>query len=423
MSPNFHNTSDPYGIISAMPVLAVWLMMAASGYVLFEPAPFDVLFLALFPLFMVFGLRVPKRALLLLILAFGFIAFSVVGSNRGPRYDESLRHVFVTGLLCAVSVFITCFVTQFRERGLRAIMNGWVVAGVITSLLGIAGYFGVLGGMSEDFVLYGRAKGAFKDPNVFAPFLVVPAIYCIYQMITRSHMSALFYGGVLGVLLLGLLLSFSRGGWLNLFLSALIAVVLWVASNKDPVFRARLVFIMIVGVVASALALVWLLSFESVGDLFANRAQLTQNYDSAANGRFAGQLVTIEKILANPLGLGARGFLPDWFEQPHNVYLFLFMVGGWPGGLFYIAMLVLTLAYGFKALSRPSPSHGISIIFISCFIGLVMEGVVVDTDHWRHFFVVMGAVWGIGAMAERPEPNLEHAQAVPRQALLRGTVD
>ncbi|MGA8820001.1 MAG: O-antigen ligase domain-containing protein, partial [Xanthobacteraceae bacterium] len=31
----------------------------------------------------------------------------------------------------------------------------------------------------------------------------------------------------------------------------------------------------------------------------------------------------------------------------------------------------------------------------AAFVGEVAEGFVVDTDHWRHFFLLLGLVWGL----------------------------
>ena len=32
---------------------------------------------------------------------------------------------------------------------------------------------------------------------------------------------------------------------------------------------------------------------------------------------------------------------------------------------------------------------------LAAFAGLAAEGMIVDTDHWRHFYVIMGLVWGL----------------------------
>ncbi len=31
------------------------------------------------------------------------------------------------------------------------------------------------------------------------------------------------------------------------------------------------------------------------------------------------------------------------------------------------------------------------------FVGEAFEGFIVDTDHWRHFFLILGVIWGLTA--------------------------
>ena len=33
----------------------------------------------------------------------------------------------------------------------------------------------------------------------------------------------------------------------------------------------------------------------------------------------------------------------------------------------------------------------------AAFVGEVLEGFVIDTDHWRHFFLLLGMIWGLAA--------------------------
>jgi len=37
------------------------------------------------------------------------------------------------------------------------------------------------------------------------------------------------------------------------------------------------------------------------------------------------------------------------------------------------------------------------IVTFATFFGEVAEGFVIDTDHWRHFFLLLGMVWGLAA--------------------------
>jgi hypothetical protein len=37
---------------------------------------------------------------------------------------------------------------------------------------------------------------------------------------------------------------------------------------------------------------------------------------------------------------------------------------------------------------------------VAAFLGMVLEGLVIDTDHWRHFYLIMAMIWGL-AIAQR----------------------
>jgi hypothetical protein len=41
-------------------------------------------------------------------------------------------------------------------------------------------------------------------------------------------------------------------------------------------------------------------------------------------------------------------------------------------------------------------------VLVAAFIGMALEGVVIDSDHWRHFYLIMAMIWGMGlASADR----------------------
>ena len=40
-------------------------------------------------------------------------------------------------------------------------------------------------------------------------------------------------------------------------------------------------------------------------------------------------------------------------------------------------------------------------MFFVAFVGLAAESLIIDTDHWRHFFMMVGALWGMFAAAQR----------------------
>jgi hypothetical protein len=65
-----------------------------------------------------------------------------------------------------------------------------------------------------------------------------------------------------------------------------------------------------------------------------------------------------------------------------------------------------TLAAGFYGLRRRNALQGPLIIATASFAGVVFEGFVIDTDHWRHFFILMALIWGL-VDAEPPAPSQE----------------
>ncbi len=384
----------------AVAVACVWALMTTSSLVIIEPAPFDFLFIAICALAFICGMRVPNSTAPMIILLGIWLLFSLIGTSQAPTveyYKDTLRHMAITGLLIAVAVFFASFVFRFQDAAIRAVMNGWVIAALFASVTAILGYFEMLGSLSEHFVLYDRAKGPFKDPNVLAPFLVPPALYCVYHAASRSALWSLFNLAILLVLVLALFLSFSRGGWGHFAFSGLIAVILWFLTVEDRNFKFRLIVFMALAGVAATLALISLLDVESVGDLFLQRFAI-QDYDSSAYGRFAGQYLTFMKVLDFPFGLGAHGFLPDWYEQPHNVYLFQLIIGGWFGGLAYLLFVLITLIKSLAFLQRRTRHSQIMVVLFASFFGLAIEGLVVDSDHWRHFWILSGMIWGIMAI-------------------------
>ena len=123
----------------------------------------------------------------------------------------------------------------------------------------------------------------------------------------------------------------------------------------------------------------------------------------------AHQLVSWQGV-ANPPSLlphqpspsfGASGALAPDFDAlmtaRTSVYLQAFVVYGWLGGVSYVLTLVATFILGFRALLISTPWQIYLITAYAAFAGEVAEGFIIDTDHWRHFFLLLGLVWGLSA--------------------------
>jgi hypothetical protein len=215
----------------------------------------------------------------------------------------------------------------------------------------------------------------------------------------------------------GFLLSFSRGAWAHLAASGIIMIVLLMLTAPTPRARMRLTLFALAGVFVMALGVVALLSVDSVRDMFLQRAQAVQSYDVGQGGRFQLQENALSSLLDYPLGMGPHEFARIFGLQQHNVYLQGFVVYGWIGGLSYILLILTTLLVGLRAALVRTPWQNVLIVSLAVFAGLAGEGAIIDTDHWRHFFLLLGLVWGLAAATIRQQKGLPNAaQAVVARA-------
>jgi hypothetical protein len=137
---------------------------------------------------------------------------------------------------------------------------------------------------------------------------------------------------------------------------------------------------------------------KSVGGLFTQRLSLTQSYDVAENGgRFYGHWIALKTIFVNPFGVGPLSFAKIYGADPHNVYLQTALTAGWFGGLAYLALILVTIKRGFSFLFRKTPVQELFFICYASFVPLAIEGIIIDTDHWRHFYLLLGLIWGMMA--------------------------
>ena len=44
---------------------------------------------------------------------------------------------------------------------------------------------------------------------------------------------------------------------------------------------------------------------------------------------------------------------------------------------------------------RDRGRSGVSNVVMAAFFGMAIEGLVIDTDHWRHLYLIMAMIWGL----------------------------
>jgi O-antigen ligase len=159
------------------------------------------------------------------------------------------------------------------------------------------------------------------------------------------------------------------------------------------------------GVLMIGISIVGMLSIPSVNRLFEIRAS-SQSYDEGETGRFGRQGYAFELALNNPLGIGPNEFSTKRVtELPHNVYVNVLLVYGWGGGFVFYVLVLATVWRGLSFVIRPGPNRLLLIPLVAVFVPLAIEAAIIDLDHWRHFFLVAGLIWGVTAAYERADKS------------------
>ncbi len=386
----------------------IWFGFASSGIVFAEPAPVDFILILMIGLLPAIGVAELNRPLLIyLMLWLLVVAGGCLGSMDAFDLGVAAKQVLITFYLSMSSVILAAFIQNNPSRHLRLIMNAYLFAAVITTAAAFVGYFDLLPQLTDIFTLYGRARGTFKDPNVYGAFVVPALIYALYLAFTSRPCTALIALAVTGFLLLGALLSFSRGAWFNIALSLGCFLYLSFVTSRSNRYRLRIIGLLAAAAMVGAGVLGFALQSTKVSVLLGERAQLVQSYDSEPYGRFAGQAKAKALIVNHPFGIGPLQFGGNYHhEDIHEVYLNVLAGHGWLGGGSYILLVLLTLWVGFAGAFVATPAPGLMLVVLSAFVGTVGEGFVVDTDHWRHFFVLMAAIWGLYLGARKPNARV-----------------
>jgi O-antigen ligase len=385
------------GVIRRAALALVWVTMAVSGIVFTEPAPYDVLMLVLLALLPVIGLvHITKPLVIVFALWLLVCAGTFIGIVNAIDAGKALPHAGITLFLVVTMFVVAAFVARDPIRHVRLLMNGYVAAALIAAAAGIAGYFSLLPGAYELFTKFGRASGTFKDPNVFGPFLVPPMVYALHRLIDGNRRTIVPMGATAVFLGFAVLLSFSRGAWLNLGVALVTFAGLSFLTASSNRRRLKLLMAAALCLVATGALLAVALQFDEIGRLFEQRATLTQSYDEGPEGRFGGQMKAILLILARPLGIGPQQFAPNvHFEEAHNVYLTLLVNAGWFGGGMFIVLMAATLVIGARHAFRRRETQPLFLVAYACFVAHAVEGFLIDLDHWRHVFLLMSLIWGL----------------------------
>jgi O-Antigen ligase len=379
----------------------VWLAGASSAIVFIEPSPYEVTTLIAAVIFFATGLRLrlafmPLLALLFLInLGYSICAIPLMDK------PEVVNWIATSWYMAVTVIFFAMVIAEDTSARLDMLRRGLIVGALIASISAIAGYFNLVPGGRDLLTLYDRGRGTFKDPNVLGAFLILPALFVLQSVVSDNLRKSFRSAVALGIIALAVLLAFSRAAWGGLAITAAFMLALMVLTSQSHAQRSRIVVMSVAAVIVVAMLIAVLLSFDSIADMFKQRASFDQSYDEGRFGRFGRHILGADMALDLPFGIGPLQFHRYFPEDTHNSYLNAFMSGGWIAGVCYPALVFVTVFLGFRHIFAPVPWQRAYIAIFAAFLGTVGENFIIDTDHWRHFWMMLGAMWGMFAAAHR----------------------
>jgi len=379
----------------------LWTFMAVSAFAAIEPSPYEFMFAVTVLAFARSGLSFDRAIIPMIVLLATLNAGGLLSLT--PWVDEraSVMFVAISVYIAVTAVFFAGLVANDPINRLSTIRSGYVVAGTLAAILGILGYFNVMG-LGPYFTLYdnSRASGPFKDPNVFGPFLVPPIVWLAQDLLLKRK-NAIGALGPLLIMLVGILLSFSRGAWGVVIASIALLIIFTFLTTRSAALRWRIVVLTALGVLGLVALVMAALSIPSISDILVSRATLNQEYDVGELGRFGAQLRSIPMLLDLPFGFGPLRFETIFprNEAPHEVYINGFAAYGWLGGLSLIAFTGVTLYVGFRQVFQRSSLQADSIAIWASLLPQMVQGLQIDTDHWRHLFLMFGCLYGLASAA------------------------
>jgi hypothetical protein len=395
--------------------IVLYVTVLSGAYVVVEPAPYEFLAAVLgfacilarvplnrviLPLFVLLLIRDAGGVIgLLFIQGSGFMRVAgdptPIMSPFGP--DDSARFLAISFYLGMTSVVFAWIFAQDTTRAIATVRSAYIFCGTLAGLLGTLGYFATFFDFSpalKIFAMNERAVGLFKDPNVLGCFVVPPLVWVIEGFVVDKIRPLSVIAGILMVL--GAFLSFSRAAWGSVAFCIIALMYLLFLTQKER--RARIVFLVGAAIAVAALLLVILSSVDIVREMLTARLGV-QDYDLGADNRsrFMLQADSWHEILNHPLGMGPWGFAHTTSWVSHNTYLGTLLNHGWIGGSAYLLLTALTFYVGFKAIWIRTPWQTFLIGTYLAYVALALEALIVDTDHWRHYYLLLGIVWGLTA--------------------------
>lgn len=371
----------------------LYLNIILLSVAFFEPSPSDIIFVFL-ALFIWRNGRLDtsilNKSAYLISPLYLYIMINMLSLFNLAGFRSAIVYLAITIYLIFYALFISG--SSFMTGHVKT-FHAYVISSTLAALLGIAGYIFRIPMLAV--YEYTRAKAMFKDPNVFGPFLV-PAIIILFSILrTRTDKKSGSWLYLFAILInfTGLVLSFSRGAYVNFVIALMVYIIL---NRKEICLRRFIPYLMIIVLIAGT---VWFGALDKDFKSFLTGRLKLQDYDSQ---RFIAQRSGLEYAGERIFGYG-----PGQYEtmvekimgkglSAHSLYMRILLENGIAGFAVMMVFLILLILNIYRECMRcrgQDRENGFILLSILC--GILVNSLVVDTLHWRHFWLFIGLGLGL----------------------------
>jgi len=367
-------------------------------------------------LFLTFGLtrlgriqafQIPKY--LIPLVLFSIFAFLSMFWSLSPY----ISMLYLGNYFAALVIGLSLIILQPRIDEIKKLINGVITVGVVYSVFGFIQFLTGGSGISIGQG-FSRAKAFFVWPNTYAGFLnliLFPTL--IFYFIKKQLLNRYLFFVL--ILYIGLMTTYSRGGFLAFVISFI--VVATVTFAQKLVSKRKL------GIAAAGFITVTLIFMNIPGAGFFDRAITLTNVDDPnqmSSGRLDIWNTAIEGWKLYPIkGAGIESFQflsrqldhryeKDFWYNAHNDYLQILAELGIIGLALYLSIIVAVVLSIYQ-ISKKIENKQIFLMYFGVFLGVLSFFIheVVDYHLYIPGTVLLAFIYISIIVSAKPLPNLQ----------------
>ncbi len=347
------------------------------------------LYASLFLLFLIYkhGLSFPKLSIITFLL-FGVVLITTTFASKVFELSIS-ETLFYAGLLLTSML---AFQITFSDKKIFE----WVILKIVVLGIAVSILYLIKESLTKNFGLGAQFAGPFQWHNQMAGFLsfLLP-LSTVYGFLDKKH--RIFWWGSSFALLVGLVFTYSRGGWISIISSSIIVLgfVFW-----KKISLRKIIPLLIAGIITTILLVTIPQSQKLENRVKSIATEMTSSRSVSGQLRVTASSVALDILKDNPVTGSGPGTYGEAYYQyqkepwlyarhTHNHYLQIASEMGWLGFISFLALIASVVYLLAKGVNTSAKDKKTLYLLTATYIGLLSAIIhnIVDVD------------WNVGGLA------------------------